>query len=538
MMSLNGKRLRILSFSLMIVLCCLLVIYLRSNLLGQKFTLLKSAKLVPQEAWAIGYISPAHSNWSKLEKYGTPEAKQLISQNLQSWQQETQQNTPINFQKDIAPWLGGVTFVFLPSNPGANNVNILLLAGIKDKLKAIDFINKIQNEIGKKSNKSDYQGITITETSQAENIQFSSAVVGNYLALGANRQVIEQAIDTLKGKPSYSQKAGVRDLLQQKISLQQPLVQFYIDDYEKLVQSTFQALPFDNLQQLEQFQTVAGGIGLENQGLHLKVVANLSPDANSQTFNFIKGNTISQLPSETIALISGQGLNKGWSEIVAQGQNNSELQSLIDQIRQGFREVNLDADREVFGWLDGEFSLGLVSFNKEGTANLSLGGMLVIETSDSQTGEQALNKLNQIDKFNSFIKVNRQKFRGVNLTEWLTPQEEVILSYGRIKEQQFIMTFGTSYETLKTQSSEPSLSQSKQYKAIKSGLPNKAWLSFYLDMERLMDSINQLPPSPSNSMSPETKAMLASIMGVGIVVTMPDTTTSELDVMMPLKSGD
>ncbi|MGK7933687.1 MAG: DUF3352 domain-containing protein [Microcystaceae cyanobacterium] len=512
-------------------------LYLRGNFFGQDFTPLKAATVVPESAFASSYVSTNTKDWSKLEKFGTPETQQLLSQRFQSWQQEIDNKHQINLQKDVIPWLGGVTFAFLPSQNNGNDADLLLVVGIKDRIKAAQFAKKLQNQPNYGTEETKYQGITITEVKTPNQQQFASAVIRNHLVIAENATTIRQAIDTFKGQPSYAQKEGVKELLQQKMNLKTPLVQIYVDDYRQMSQQgSPKGLPTPSLQQIKAVESMVVGIGVEKEGLHLQAVANLPPDQPQSLMKPLGQKSLSQFPSETFLLMQGQGIKQGWTEIVAQGQTDPDIGNILEEIRQGFRQANLDADKDVFGWMDGEFSFGLVNLSQGGAANLGLAGMMVLETSDRSTGEQSLQKLEQLTRMMPLIGVKQRKTKGIQLTEWTVPQQGVVVSYGWLNRQNMVLTVGTSYESIKQQSSQGKLAKSPQYKSLIAELPQKPLGTFYLDVEQLTDKINQLPAVPPTNVSPEAQAILETIKGIGMTATLPDATTSQADIMITLKS--
>lgn len=505
------------------------VYYYLNGFGGQSFTPLQAAQVVPQEALAASYVSTDNKNWSQLQQFGTPEARQLISNNLQQFQTELTQNTKIDYQQDVAPWVGGVMMAFLPdATPSDGEASPLLVVGIKNKVKALEFAKKLQNQPGQTTTESDYQGVKITETTTPDGDQFNSAVLGDRLVLSSARKPVEMAIDTFKGQPSYANKEGVKPLLEKQLSLKNPLAQIYIDDYPAFVAQSGQ-IPSTGLAKIQQIQSVVVGVGAENEGLHLQAIATQAPDTPPSSLKPTTSDLLPYYPSDTVALISGQAISKGWSQVVEQSQTDPNLQNIIAQIRQNLRGANLDADREVFGWMDQHFSLGLMTVNPTG----QVGGMMVIETSDRNTAEQTFNKLSQMARVIPFVQINQKPVKGTDLTEWTSPQQEVLLSYGWLKPNTAVVTLGTSFATIDTQSATSALPQSVDFQTITRGLPSPNLGYFYLDITKAQTILAQTPLVAA--LSPEANAMLNSMKGVGMTVTQSNPTTSQLDVMISLK---
>ncbi|OZH54492.1 hypothetical protein AFK68_10580, partial [Hydrocoleum sp. CS-953] len=163
---------------------------------------LNSAQVVPESAIMATFFHPNQEAITKLEQFGTPEAKKLIGQSYAEFQQENLAETNIDWEKDIKPWLGGVMLAFVPAEEGQNTdpVNILMVVGIKNKLEALRFVSKLKGEDESKVIKREYQGVTIREVTDDTGKTFNLAILGDYLAIAPIAAAVEDAIDTFQGK--------------------------------------------------------------------------------------------------------------------------------------------------------------------------------------------------------------------------------------------------------------------------------------------------------------------------------------------------
>jgi len=93
------------------------------------------------------------------------------------------------------------------------------------------------------------------------------------------------------------------------------------------------------------------------------------------------------------------------------------------------------------------------------------------------------------------------------------------------------MTVGIPYQP---QPNQP-ISKSEIFQASIANLPKNNLGYFFIDVEQIIakaGGINNLPPT---ELTPEAKAFLESVRGIGITATMPDKTTSKIDVLFSLK---
>ncbi|PSF37297.1 hypothetical protein C7H19_11305 [Aphanothece hegewaldii CCALA 016] len=508
----------------------------------EQFTPVEAAKVIPDEAIVTTYINTDPQTWSKLTHFGTPEAQKLVRHSLDEF---TSQSSPsdINYSQDIQPWIEDIAIAVLPSVQ--NEAQILFVMGIRDKLKAANFAKKLKDQPNQTFTETKYQGFTIIERTSPNSELSYSAIVGKYLLYSDNRSVIELAINTKKGEPSYRNKPQVKELLSQSGTLKNPLIQTYIDDYDQLVNQSAASLPPDSqipvntLKNITSLNSVVLLLGVEETGIHLQAMAHLNPTETPTPNNIQPSSSqlLSYLPSETLMFMNGQGIKQGWINLVKESNTDSTIQSLVKQIRDNFKMANLNADQDVFGWMDQEFALGLVASNQPTLGNLGIGGVLVLQTSDRATAENTFDKLKQLSIFLPQMEVNTTDIDGKNITEWKSKfNQEVFLSYGWLDNQAIAMTVAMPFQTVLQSQSSNSLSQSQNFKEITASLPEKNFGYFYLDLERSFHKALTSSNGIESLINPESRAVLDSIKGIAITSTMPTQAISQVDMILSLKS--
>jgi hypothetical protein len=249
-------------------------LYLRGQLPWQRFTPLASAKVIPESAFGSSFVSTDPKTWSVLGKYGTPESRATVSKGLEELQKNLLTDK-INYQRDIQPWIGSISFAFLPATkPGESG--ILTVIGIKDKIKASEFEKQLGEKVNRKTSTSDYKNVKITAIDWQDNTTIYTAVTGDFLLIASDRKLLESAINTYRGQPSFSSKPEVRKLLSQSLNLPNTLATIYIDDYAGILGAD---LPPQSQQELEKIQGIVAGVGATDTGLQLQMVAKLAPES-------------------------------------------------------------------------------------------------------------------------------------------------------------------------------------------------------------------------------------------------------------------
>ncbi|MHC5777895.1 DUF3352 domain-containing protein [Nostoc sp.] len=516
---------------------------------------LGSAKLVPSTALMATYITTDPEAWAKLQQFGTPEAQKLVAKGLEDFNKQMFSDGNVSYEKDIKPWAGGVMIAVMPPNPvepaqlnvpsGAPNVpanlqqkpNILIVVGIKDKLSALNFANKLKSEKGVKFQESDYQGQKIIETTQNGKSTYSVVLNNSHLILAPEKQAVEKAIDTFKGQSSFASKEGAGSILSKGVDVKNNLAQIYLPDYpgtvQQLAATSPQAkqLPAQTLTQLKQIKSVVAGVGVDDAGVRVKAIANLDPQLSKFQYQSTPGNIVGQLPIDTFALISGSGISRGWETVVEQSKDYPQMKQVLEQARSQLKFANIDLDKDIFGWMNGEFAFGAIPSNQGVLASVGFGGALVFDTSDRKTAEATFTKLDTLAKTQT-INIANRNIGGKDVTEWQIPRQGALLAHGWLDQDTVFVALGGPIADAVSDRKNQSLDNSDTFKAVTGSLQKPNGGYFYLDMDKTktMPLINSLISS-----SADTITILGSIRGFGVTVTSPDKSTSELEMLLALK---
>lgn len=516
---------------------------------------LGSAKVVPSTALMATYITSDPEAWAKLQQFGTPEAQKLVAKGLEDFNKQMFSDSNVSYEKDIKPWAGGVMIALLPPNPikpaqltvpsETPNVpanlqqqsNILIVVGIKDKLSALNFANKLKSQKGVKFQESDYQSEKIIETTQNGKPTYSVVLNNSQLVLAPEKQAVEKAIDTFKGQSSFASKEGAGTLLSKGVDVKNSLAQIYIPDYAGMVQQLIagspqaKQLPPQALTQLKQIKSLVAGVGVDDAGVRVKAIANLDPQLNKFQYQSSPGNIVGQFPIDTFALISGNGISRGWQTVVEQSKDYPEMKQALEQVRGQLKFVNIDLDKDIFGWMNGEFAFGAIPSNQGVLASVGFGGALVFDTSDRKTAEATLTKLDTLAKTQQ-INIANRNIGGKDVTEWQIPRQGALLAHGWLDQDTLFLAVGGPVADAVSDRKNQSLDNSDAFKAVTGSLQKPNGGYFYLDMDKTktVPMLNSLISS-----NPDTITILGSIRGFGVTATSRDKSTSELEMLLALK---
>jgi len=505
----------------------------------------ESGKLVPDEAIMATFVSATPHVLSELQNFGTPEAQALVSRGIKIFQQQSLAGATINFNRDIEPWIGGVMVALLPTDgiKPVTDAQLLMVVGIKNKWKAWQFAQKLKASSDVKSQQSQYRGVTLSSYTEKTGKQYSVAVINDQVVIAANPETVKRAIDTFMGSPSLISLSGKSDLFFKSANLANPLVTVFITDYDRLTQDLSATWPdaarlsLNSLSPLKPIQSMVIGVGVEGDGIRLKAMAQLRPNGTVSQSTEEFGKMINRFPSETIALVNSHDLHQVWLQFLTLGENNPDLKKITSQIRLGLEAINLDADTEVFGWMDGEFALGAIASEKGVLASLGLGGVLLIETSDRLTAETMLNKLNTlVAGGNPPINIEQRSLSGIEVTEWNDPKQGTLFGHGWLSQNLMFVAFGGPVVEAITKEPQQPLNRSQRFQEISKSLPSYHHSYVYLDIEKITSwAMGYLLASPAIALQPNRMTMLNSIRGVGISASFPDAAEVDVEMLLVLK---
>ncbi|NJM27348.1 MAG: DUF3352 domain-containing protein [Pseudanabaena sp. RU_4_16] len=515
-------------------------LYAQVNTIRPAEPIVSAARFVPQQAVMAVSFSPDRKTWSQLDRFHTPNTKKLFNRAIASSQ--TSIFPKYDFERDIQPWLGNVTFVVFPNtsmaskNEGSSESNFLFIIEVKDINNASKFIEEeTVNNSGKVSPKEEYQGFKIVQIDYENGKPFIYTFVDKYLVFAEQEVLLKKAIDTYKSKVSLA-SAIAKD----NLDLKNPVFWLYMPNLPGFIEqfsSSYADLPAESLTALNSIESINLGIGIDSDGIRLKASTKLKPKSiYLNVFKPSPGRIISQFPSETIGLVSGSDLKTHWQQLVRDVERMPELKTSLQEFRLVLKSspLALDLDKDVFGWMDGEFAFAGISTQEGIFAQLGFAPVWILQTSDRRSAESLLKKLNEFIK-GSFGLVETKTIGSIPVTQWMFPgAPEPILSYGWYRNDTMFVTFGGSLPKLLASKPQEPLPDSSAFRAIAGSLPRPNLGYFYLDMDKTWKLISAKFPDSAN-ISPEATAILSRIRGIGVTVTAPDSSTTQTEMLLSLK---
>jgi hypothetical protein len=499
------------------------------------------ADVIPANAYMAVYISNDSAAWEKLQKFGTPTAQKLVKEQLAKFEREVLKESKIDYAEDLQPWVGNVMIAAVPpAEKGSKDPDLLMAIGVKDKLKALAFSDKLKALEKTPTKEIDYKGTKIIVTSSKKEDTYT-AVLDDKLLVTNRKATIESAIDTSQGAASLNDQYRDEWFKPGALELERPVAAFYIPNYGGLVSQALgphTAMNPAMLEQLQKIKSFGGGIAIDNAGIRMKMVT--KTDGSIPQLPETSGKTIDRFPAQTLALAGGSGLNTIWQEVNKVWATDAQMKEVLAQSRQSFTQVTkLDLDRDVFGWMGGEYAIAVLPADKGTTTPAGIGGALMIESTDRAATDKTMAVV--FDLATSYgLRASSRQLGGQSFTDFKAPNTPgTLFSYGWIDNHLTLTIGGGTAEALATPTTN-NLPKSNNFIASFNSLPSQKQSYFYLDVETMANIMNQRFTAMSSSsksqiMTPEVDAFIGSIRGIGMASVQTDKATNKTEALLVLK---
>ncbi|WP_199246889.1 DUF3352 domain-containing protein [[Phormidium] sp. ETS-05] len=244
-----------------------------------------------------------------------------------------------------------------------------------------------------------------------------------------------------------------------------------------------------------------------SDGLRVQSRINYSSPRPESALTSSPNTIVSQIPGATYLSFNGFNLSRDWQLFRANASGQSLLQGLLLPLERFAREsLQLDIDRDIIPWMDGEYAVFMFptaqGFLPALEPRLQLGFGIILETSDRPAAERFFARLDEYitQVSNGEVNLNRQEIAGQPITSWeaLNPQlgeVQSLLAYGWANEKLLVITTGMGPMTELSPQPPVNLARAYNFQTATAPLPSPNSGYFYLNMGSFLSLIyNFLPP--------------------------------------------
>lgn len=546
------------------------------------------AELIPQDAALMLSVTTDKGQWQQFRRFGTPESQAAFDKQLARLRDRLLIANGMNYQRDIQPWVGQeITAAFLlppdakaqtdqkivpydPSALAAGEQATVIVLPIADPAKAQQILATPKTAATQDWVDRDYKGIKIREVQGQESRAYAAAVVNNRFVVVANEsKAVERVIDVFKGKPSVVQASGYSQALSH-ITATNPFMQVYMNLPATTALTTSnpsQPIPSQLLAPLKSNQGLAGTMSLESDGVRFQSVSWLASNRKNRFKVENKAERMPLLlPAETLLAITGGNLKQSWQNYAQPGDtadaSSQPTPGLLnpDAIRRSVNNLTgLDLDQDLITWMNGEFSLAVISApanaapsnspasspdaslpnpspNTNGGSKTpaATGVLLVTQTTDRKAAEQAFKRLDELMKTRYRFEVSETQVGGKPVTSWVSPFASLTITHGWLDGNVAFLAIGPNLASTLVPAPQTALADSPLFRQVESADLKSNNGHFFIDLDRL--GSNQVLPLPK--LPADNRAFVEAIRAIGLTSALQDGRTTRYDTHVILRKGN
>ncbi|EAZ91214.1 DUF3352 domain-containing protein [Crocosphaera chwakensis] len=310
----------------------------------------------------------------------SPEKRRRSHQEIRTIEKTLLAKTGLDYQSQIQPWLGeeitlAVTSLDYDHNPN-NGIKpgYLLAVSTKDQQLANEFLQASYSTEAIAGTSDlvfeSYKGVNLIAQENPnlkKNTPLSAtAVVGNMVLFANDIQVLKESINNvqvpdlnLKNAPGYQKALN---------TINDPRIGIVYTNFPAL-SAWLANLPIPELPEITQTLTIA--FSIKEEGLVAQTaLIGVSGEVSRNPILSEPVEAFSYLPANTILTATGTNLNQLWQQIETGLDQDSPLQQLLNRSIGYLEEpLGVNLSKDVFPWVKGEFSLGLVPKAEGGEAD-------------------------------------------------------------------------------------------------------------------------------------------------------------------------
>ncbi|MCX6032020.1 MAG: DUF3352 domain-containing protein [Chloroflexi bacterium] len=463
----------------------------------------EAVQIMPDNTRVLLSISPPPLQLGKL--YGiqaTSSAFGVTAQHIKTTLLEGMaRELNLNVEKDILPWLGFEAVAAILEND-RSGTEVLIALAVRNSAGASGFTQKVRDQLeskGRYFEEEDYHNVRVVyQRTRFSDSTLAFAQINHFLVIGSSVNALHRAVDTAQGRhKSLGRNVQYRKILSQ---LQGDRIGYIYVDGASLT------APFTSWEALARIatnglQSAGASITLNGLGIRFNSLLMYDPDAltiaqdQAMQLPTNPNRILSVVPSNAVFFANGQQFGSRFDQLLAASDASGE--NILWRIRDMESSLDIDLQRDLFQWADGEYALGLLEnpAGLFGDAAIPFDLIAIIETHNLDAARQGLQHITDAVATQAGTKsvdviIGGELFRVSNDTSG-----RLTFGYGSVEG---FVVIGSSKEALEVvaEAAKSPLARSATFSALATQLPTSNTGYAYLNVDRLMEALYlQIPVS-------------------------------------------
>ncbi|NCJ05070.1 DUF3352 domain-containing protein [Synechococcales cyanobacterium C] len=500
--------------------------------------LVRGTALVPESALVSLTMATDRNTWQQLSMFGTEATATPWAEGIQNLGETLLQPQGLDFEAHIQPWAERqMTLAILPPTLATvedlDTQATIWVVPIRNYNQALTLLNNGTLTQGQTTQTRTYEGVEIREFQSPDGTPAAIALLDQRWAVFTNESAsIDQVIDTLRGQPSVAQLPRFQAALG-SIQGGSPFAEVYLNLPQASAQvasNPERPVSPEALERLQNVQGLAATLALDNQGLNIRTITWLKPNASETlTPKALSQSMAKYLPQDTLMMSSVGSFQQLWQDY----NRNVGTQLLLPFDPRQWRNnllssTGINFDETFVEWMDSDFVGALVPSD----AGQGAGLVLLAKATDRQAAEQAFQELDTAvrDRFN--FQVSESTLGDRTITNWRVPPGLPVASHGWLDNNIAFMTLGSPIaERILTP--ESSLSQASLFQtATRSELRTNS-STLFIDVPRTLSLMQNSPFLPQ--LAPSAMPYAETIEAIGVTAAPNNAWSTRYNIRITLK---
>jgi Protein of unknown function (DUF3352) len=500
--------------------------------------------LLPQDTFFSVSISTDPERWQKFTEFGIPVSRGVFEQQIGKFQTDFLTHYGYDYQRDIQPWIGKQILLGYLDNAGATankstagnipHQQTVAILPIADRGAAQRVVEQHQTPIDANLVESNYKGVSVREFRRKTGTM-AIALLDNFVAIASDRSGLERVIDTQQNGKSLLTVPGYIKALTE-IEIDRPFAQVYLSipvATAVAAANSPQPLAADKLAQAQNQQGIAANATLEPEGITWKGISWLKPNAKQKlVVDNQAPNMASNLPANTLVMVSGGNLQRLWEDYVRSTEANPMSPLKPDAVTRDLKSMTgLELESEILNWSKGQFGAAMVPKLDQTDTEFGAGLVMIQQVSDRSAAEKAFAKLDQTMQQKQSFKIAKVQIDGKEAINWVAPLSGTMATHGWLDRNLAFLTLGAPVATTFVPQPQSRLSDHQLFKeSTRSNLNNHNG-QFFIDIDRTINAGNLALPA----LSPEVMAGFKAVRSLGVTSAVFDESSNRFDLFIGLK---
>lgn len=441
----------------------------------------ETVKLAPADTELFICVKPnllQLRNFSNLQDIyqSNSETKAVMEELLKEFRQETD----VDYELDIKPWLGKEAAAFIPRQE--NPEELVAVIQYKDREKARQFIKKLTKD--EDTREEAYRGIAVTCVEDDW-----VALTDGFMFIASNEELMHATIDRKLGKRSESLEDNY-DYRKVEKSLPWNRSAFCFININEISNSLKQSNNYSDIpyELYNPYRCLGLSLSAQKQGIRCDYVLTFKqiPEymKNRNTQKAEVKEFLSLLPEDTLGFVRNSNCMNMARDDYDTFYNNFGEEMDIPDIE---HELDIDFRDDVVDVLRGDIALAIMPQKGRffGQGNVPVSGVMMLGVKDQQQAGNTLQKVFNIMEEND-VSVNHRQINGSD-TYFLGDSYSGDACALGIQNQLVIMGSSPGITEKVLEKNGGSINKQQQYKRTFAGLPGSWEPQAYLDIEKAID---------------------------------------------------